>query len=367
MGNINIGTNISKRRKEKGITQEELAGHLGVSKPAVSKWESGQSYPDILLLPELAAYFDVSVDELIGYEPQLEQEEISKLYKRLSNEFAKEPFDQVHAKCQEYLKKYYSCWRFLNQMGLLLINHAGQAGSPDKSNEILKEALEIFIRVEKESKDIHQAKQAVQFQAICYLSMNRPAEVIDLLENFDEPMMPSSAILVKAYQMKGDMEKAAELLQGSLYINLMNMLGSCPDFLQVYAGNPEKMETCYQIFLRLGEIFDVEPMHPYSILGIHLSAAHVYTAQGRTELAIKALEDYTDLLRKINKEEIILKGNKFFDVLDRYLSSIDVDTHAPRNGDTIFKDLVSAVISNPAFAALEAEEGFQRLKKRLMF
>ncbi len=53
MGTIQIGTIISTNRKEKGITQEELANHLGVSKPAVSKWESGQSYPDILLLPVL--------------------------------------------------------------------------------------------------------------------------------------------------------------------------------------------------------------------------------------------------------------------------------------------------------------------------
>lgn len=70
MAEINVGINIAIKRKEKGITQEELANFIGVSKAAVSKWESNQSYPDITLLPIIATYFDVSVDELLGYHPQ---------------------------------------------------------------------------------------------------------------------------------------------------------------------------------------------------------------------------------------------------------------------------------------------------------
>ena len=60
MNELNINKCIIQKRKEKGITQEELAEYIGVSKAAVSKWESGQSYPDISLLPELAAFFNVS-------------------------------------------------------------------------------------------------------------------------------------------------------------------------------------------------------------------------------------------------------------------------------------------------------------------
>ena len=58
---------IMKRRKERKMTQEDLANYLGVSKAAISKWETGQSYPDLALLPSIAAYFNLSVDELIGY------------------------------------------------------------------------------------------------------------------------------------------------------------------------------------------------------------------------------------------------------------------------------------------------------------
>jgi len=62
-----IGENIRAFRKQNGLTQEELAGRLGVTYQAVSKWEHGTTAPDISLLPELAAVFGTSIDALLGY------------------------------------------------------------------------------------------------------------------------------------------------------------------------------------------------------------------------------------------------------------------------------------------------------------
>ena len=62
---MTIGKRIAHFRKEKGLTQEELAGHMGISPQAVSKWENDQTCPDISALPKLARLFDVTVDELL--------------------------------------------------------------------------------------------------------------------------------------------------------------------------------------------------------------------------------------------------------------------------------------------------------------
>lgn len=64
--NLLIGENIRRLRRERELTQEEVAAHLGISFQSISKWERGDGYPDITMLPSLANYFDVSVDELIG-------------------------------------------------------------------------------------------------------------------------------------------------------------------------------------------------------------------------------------------------------------------------------------------------------------
>ena len=61
-------------RKELSMTQEQLAQELGITAQAVSKWETGQSYPDITLLPKLAEVFHVRVDELLGVAPQQDEE-----------------------------------------------------------------------------------------------------------------------------------------------------------------------------------------------------------------------------------------------------------------------------------------------------
>ena len=62
---MTIGKRITLLRKEKGLTQEELATHMGVSPQAVSKWENDQTCPDISALPKLARLLGVTVDELL--------------------------------------------------------------------------------------------------------------------------------------------------------------------------------------------------------------------------------------------------------------------------------------------------------------
>ena len=64
--NIAIGEKIRKLRRDRNLTQEEVASHLGISFQSVSKWERGDGYPDITLLPALANYFGVTTDELLG-------------------------------------------------------------------------------------------------------------------------------------------------------------------------------------------------------------------------------------------------------------------------------------------------------------
>lgn len=64
--NIYLGENIKSLRKAKGLTQEEFANSIGVSFQTVSKWERGDSYPDITMLPIISEYFETTVDALLG-------------------------------------------------------------------------------------------------------------------------------------------------------------------------------------------------------------------------------------------------------------------------------------------------------------
>ena len=71
-----LGENMRKFRLAKDLTQEALAEELGVSPQTISRWEGGSSYPDVELLPEIAGYFDVSVDTLIGADEERQKEHL---------------------------------------------------------------------------------------------------------------------------------------------------------------------------------------------------------------------------------------------------------------------------------------------------
>ena len=73
---MNIGKTISKLRKDKNMTQSEVADKLGVSYQAVSKWERDESLPDITLLPSIADLFGITIDQLLRGGLEMNDQEI---------------------------------------------------------------------------------------------------------------------------------------------------------------------------------------------------------------------------------------------------------------------------------------------------
>ncbi len=86
---MTIGANIKRLRTSKSITQEQLSAAMNVTCAAVSKWERGETYPDITLLQPLAYYFEVSLDELMGYDQEKVKagiDEVIALYRKHRND-----------------------------------------------------------------------------------------------------------------------------------------------------------------------------------------------------------------------------------------------------------------------------------------
>ncbi|MBR3587942.1 MAG: helix-turn-helix domain-containing protein [Clostridia bacterium] len=83
--NIYFGENLKNLRKEKNLTQEKLADFLGVSFQTVSKWERGDTYPDITMLPEIAGFFKISVDDLLGVNRAENEKEILRCLEEYDN------------------------------------------------------------------------------------------------------------------------------------------------------------------------------------------------------------------------------------------------------------------------------------------
>ena len=76
---MNLGNKIRELRRRSNLTQEQLAASLNISAQAVSKWEMGASYPDMTMIPIIAAFFKISLDELFDFDVKNIDEEIEKI------------------------------------------------------------------------------------------------------------------------------------------------------------------------------------------------------------------------------------------------------------------------------------------------
>ncbi len=117
---MQIGEVIRKYRKSKNMTQEEMANRLGVTAPAVNKWENGNSLPDIMLLAPIARLLDISLDTLLSFREELTQEEINNLVNETNSRLKAEPYDEVFGWAKKIMEQYPNCEWLILQMAVVL-------------------------------------------------------------------------------------------------------------------------------------------------------------------------------------------------------------------------------------------------------
>ena len=95
---MKINEMIRERHIAKKLTQEQMAGYLGVTAPAVNKWEKGTSYPDITLLPALARLLDTDLNTLLSFQEDLSDREIALFLNELSELSEKEGVETLYVR-----------------------------------------------------------------------------------------------------------------------------------------------------------------------------------------------------------------------------------------------------------------------------
>lgn len=138
--NLNLSETIRRFRKERGLTQEQLAEALDVSVGAVSKWELGSSAPDLNRLVEMAEFFETSVDVLLGYELQGGSAEKSLAeIKRCRMEKAR---DEGEAAAEKALRRYPNNFGIVYQSAVFF----RMLGVEQRDRAFLHRALELYER-----------------------------------------------------------------------------------------------------------------------------------------------------------------------------------------------------------------------------
>ena len=117
---MSIGTTIRTYRKEKHMTQEEMANRLGVTAPAVNKWENENSSPDISLLAPIARLLGISTDTLLGYEESLTEQELNRIVLEINDKLKTDDYNTAFSLAMEKIQTYPNCEALIFNLAPLL-------------------------------------------------------------------------------------------------------------------------------------------------------------------------------------------------------------------------------------------------------
>lgn len=222
-----INETLTRLRSESGLTQEEAANHLGITKAAVSKWECGQSMPDISLLPAIADLYSTSIDDLFGRVQEPDKESINAAY-QTALALLGEDFDAGIGYVRQQVRDNWTCCDLLRMMGAALFAQIpklrGFNGGllEDESLQCADEAERIIRRVIELSPS--GAGISVELPSLVRILLwtGREREAEKLLDGYErkEPNL-QAVLLAQLHREASRNEEALTVLQRALLISLL--------------------------------------------------------------------------------------------------------------------------------------------------
>ncbi len=116
---MSLGKVIRKYRKINNLTQEEMAGRLGVTAPAVNKWENENSYPDITLLAPIARLLGISLDTLLSFREELTADEITGIIREADRKLKEESYEEAFGWAKKKLEQYPNCEELILNIAII--------------------------------------------------------------------------------------------------------------------------------------------------------------------------------------------------------------------------------------------------------
>ena len=209
---IKLSENIRKFRKERRLTQEQLAEVLGVTTGAVHKWESGMSIPDITLIVEMADFFNTSVDVLLGY--KMKDNHIKSTIERME-EMCRNTDREALTEAEKLLKKYPNSFTAVNACAGIYVFFGVGNGREKECRRALELYEQARILIDQNTDPSISEETVLGNMATVYLLMGEYEKAVDMLKKHNPNGMFSDYIgLIMALYLNKKKEAAPYLIQG---------------------------------------------------------------------------------------------------------------------------------------------------------
>ncbi|MBQ7499388.1 MAG: helix-turn-helix transcriptional regulator [Clostridia bacterium] len=252
----NLGEKLKSLRKERDITQEQLAECLGISSQAVSKWETNASYPDISMLPALANFYEVTTDELLGVDITKTEEKIDKIINQAERCSVKEKIGIY----RQGLAEYPSSYELMYCLALAL-NYDGE---PETYEARWKERVRLLETVRAGVRDPYLKNEADGFAFMAYKEKGMLDEAKRIAESVPAQMFTHKSLM---RSLADGMEKVYEYHHdiqddfASLCDEILSFASLMADGKSVFGpeeaiGIYDKIPELYRIFYENGDYLE---------------------------------------------------------------------------------------------------------------
>ena len=261
---MKINAIIREKRKALSLTQEQLANYLGVSAPAVYKWEKGAAYPDITILPALARVLKTDLNTLLSFREDLTQEEISQFVSGLDQVIREEGYEAAFQQAMDQIRQYPTCEALIYPVVFYLDGARFLHGVPDP--DAYTDKLMPFYETMSHSQT-PEIRDAALTMCISYHRNRKDfARAEALIHTIPSTRMDKEEQLATLYTQQEKYKEAQQLwerrlLQSTTHIQiaLMNLMD-----IALKEGRDEDARFCADTYQQVSSLLHVTKWIPYT-------------------------------------------------------------------------------------------------------
>ena len=299
---MQIGEVIRKYRKINNMTQEEVANRLGVTAPAVNKWENGISQPDIMLLAPIARLFNITLDTLLSFQEELTAEEINSIVYEVDAKLKDESYEEVFLWAKGKIQQYPNCEQLVWQVALILDAWRLAKNIPD-SEKYEGYINDCYVRA-LDSEDENIRSKAADSLFGFYIrkgQYEKAEEYLNYFSSQNPERKRKQAFIYSKTNRVNDAYKTYEELLLSAY-QMLNMVFQS---IYVLAMQDKDREKAYILVEKQSELANIFEMGEYHEVSCRLDLA---TADRDEEATIETMER---MLASVDKIYDFTKSNLY--------------------------------------------------------
>lgn len=329
---MDLGNNIRNIRKQRGLRQEQLAEVMGVSIASVSKWENGQCAPELTVLTELADFFEVSIDTLVGH--TLNADRMEALITQLEEAGNNRDEEKAAALCEKILRNYPNDVR------------AVEACSDAYYQLHIYTTKKVYMeRCIAETKRLMNLKQGgPERERLTRIhSLGNQYGHLEQWDTAKEYYEQSNvkgcndAAIAECLLKQGETEKAIAMVSDVLMNSVFETYGAINTLVVGWTelGENEKASAALEWMY---DLMDSLRFNPTSMVLIQAQLAGFYEEQGETEAARAAIRKAAELVREDSRQEFTAAADFL-----RIENAKKVLTNAPENNRALIRYLAGEI------------------------